>query len=119
VIVVLVALFLDRIKVDDPVGAFPVHGVNGIWGTLSIGLFGRQALGVAQDGLFYGGGFAQLGVQALGAVAVTAFVLVSMGLIFILIDKTVGLRVTTEEEHRGLDIGEHGLESYGGFQIID
>jgi Amt family ammonium transporter len=119
IIVVLAALLLDKVKVDDPVGAFPVHGVNGIWGTLSIGLFGKQALGVANDGLFYGGGFGQLGVQALGAIAVTAFVLVSMGLIFLLIDKTIGLRVSTEEEHRGLDIGEHGLESYGGFQIID
>ena len=57
---------LEKLKIDDPVGAFPVHGVNGIWGTLSIGLFGQSALGLSRDGLFYGGGLAQLGVQLLG-----------------------------------------------------
>ena len=119
VLVVAGVLTLDRLKVDDPVGAFPVHGINGIWGTLSIGLFGREALGVAHDGLFMGGGFAQLGIQALGSVSVVAFVLVSMGLIFKAIDLTIGLRVSREEELRGLDIGEHGLESYAGFQIVE
>jgi ammonium transporter, Amt family len=119
VLVVAGVLTLDRLKVDDPVGAFPVHGINGIWGTLSIGLFGKEALGVAHNGLFLGGGFAQLGIQALGSLSVVFFVLVAMGLIFKVIDLTIGLRVSREEELRGLDIGEHGLESYAGFQIVE
>ena len=100
-------------------GAFPVHGINGIWGTLAIGFFGKSELGLEGDGLFLGGGFGQLGVQLLGVAAVAAFVLVSMGIIFTIIDKTIGLRVSREEELRGLDIGEHGLESYAGFQTIE
>jgi Amt family ammonium transporter len=118
IIVVLATYLLDKVHIDDPVGAFPVHGVNGIWGTLAVGLFGRQALGLANDGLFYGGGLTQLGVQALGIFSVVAFVLASMGLIFKLIDATIGLRVSPEEELKGLDIGEHGMEAYSGFQIF-
>ena len=118
VIVVTGALFLDKVHVDDPVGAVPVHGMNGIWGTLAIGLFGRASYGLPGDGLFYGGGFAQLGIQLIGSLSVVIFVLVSMGIVFKLIDLTIGLRVSREEEHRGLDIGEHGMESYSGFQII-
>jgi Amt family ammonium transporter len=118
VIVVLGVALLDRIGVDDPVGAVPVHGMNGIWGTLAVGLWGRQSLGLAREGLFYGGGLGQLGVQALGAFAVSLFALLSMGLVFFIIKKTVGLRVTKEEELRGLDIGEHGMEAYAGFQIF-
>ena len=118
VIVVLGALLLDRIRVDDPVGAVPVHGMNGIWGTLSVGLFGRKALGLAGDGVLYGGGLGQLGIQALGVFTVTAFVLVTMGLVFLAIRKTIGLRVGKEEEMRGLDIGEHGMEAYAGFNIF-
>ena len=118
VIVVLGVVLLDKLKIDDPVGAVPVHGLNGIWGTLAIGLFGKQALGLANNGLFYGGGFTQLGIQLLGVSAVVAFILVAMGIVFKLIDMTIGLRVTREEELRGLDIGEHGMESYSGFQIF-
>jgi len=118
VIVVLGALLLDRLRIDDPVGAVPVHGMNGIWGTVSIGLFGQKALGVAGDGLFYGGGLGQLGVQALGVFAVVGFVVVTMGIVFFAIKKTVGLRVGRSEELRGLDIGEHGMEAYAGFQIF-
>jgi Amt family ammonium transporter len=112
VIVVLGTLLLDRIRVDDPVGAFPVHGMNGIWGTLSVGLFATEG------GLFYGGGAGLLGVQALGTFAVAGFVMVSMGLVFAAIKYTVGLRVSKEEELRGLDITEHGMEAYAGFQIF-
>jgi len=119
VLVVLVSLLLDRLKIDDPVGAFPVHGVNGIWGTLALGLFGRQSLGLTSEGLFFGGGFSQLGVQALGVFTIAAFVIVAMGIIFLIIDKTIGLRASVDEENIGLDIGEHGLESYSGFQIIE
>jgi Amt family ammonium transporter len=118
VIVVFGVVILDRMRVDDPVGAVAVHGVNGIWGTLAVGLFGQKALGLARDGLFAGGGLAQLGVQALGAFAVTLFVMGAMFVIFKVIDLTVGLRVSETEELKGLDIGEHGMESYCGFQVF-
>ncbi|UCG56445.1 MAG: ammonium transporter [Phycisphaerales bacterium] len=109
---------LDRLRIDDPVGAVPVHGVCGVWGTLSVGIFGREALGLANDGLVYGGNPTQLGIQMVGSFAVVIFVVVSMGIIFKVIDMAVGLRVSREEELRGLDIGEHGMEAYGGFQIF-
>jgi Amt family ammonium transporter len=109
---------LDRLQIDDPVGAFPVHGMCGVWGTLSVGIFGRQALGLANNGLVYSGNPMQLGIQLVGSVCAVVFVLVSMGIVFKLIDLTVGLRVSREEELRGLDIGEHGMEAYGGFQIF-
>jgi Amt family ammonium transporter len=118
VIVVLGALLLDRLRVDDPVGAVPVHGMNGIWGTISLGLFGQKALGLPADGLFHGGGLRQVGIQALGVLVVAAFVIVSMGAVFLAIRKTIGLRVGRSEELRGLDIGEHGMEAYAGFQIF-
>ncbi|MBL7071903.1 MAG: ammonium transporter [Candidatus Omnitrophica bacterium] len=117
-LVIFGVLLLDRLRIDDPVGAVPVHGLNGIWGTLAIGLFGKKALGVASNGLFYGGGFKQLGIQALGVSAVVLFVIVSMGLVFKLIDRFIGLRVSRDEELKGLDIGEHGMESYSGFQVF-
>ncbi len=119
VLVVLAAIGLDKLHIDDPVGAFPVHGVNGIWGTLSIGIFGKAALGLPHDGLLYGGGLSQFGIQLLGIVSIILFVAITMGTIFKVIDLTIGLRVTKEEENLGLDIGEHGLESYTGFQIIE
>ncbi|MCP4379582.1 MAG: ammonium transporter, partial [bacterium] len=115
VIVVLGTLLLDKIRIDDPVGAFPVHGMNGIWGTLSIGLFANTE---DLTGLFYGGGTKVLGVQALGTLAVAGFVMVSMGIVFLAIKYTIGLRVSKEEELRGLDLTEHGMESYAGFQIF-
>ena len=118
VVVVCGVALLDRIGVDDPVGAVAVHGMNGIWGTLAVGLWGQKALGVARDGLFAGGGLAQLGVQALGACCVTLFAVGSMGLVFLVIKKTLGLRVSKDEELRGLDIGEHGMEAYAGFQVF-
>jgi Amt family ammonium transporter len=112
-LVVLSVLFIDNIlKVDDPVGAVSVHGVCGLWGTLSVGLFNMDS------GLFYGGGLKQLGVQALGAGAAFLWAF-GLGLaLFYGIKKTIGLRVTTEEELKGLDIGEHGMEAYSGFQIF-
>ncbi len=118
ILVVLGVIFLDKLKIDDPVGAVPVHGFNGIWGTLSVGLFGQKSLGLSHDGLFYSGQATQIGIQLLGILSVVSFVLVSMGIIFKLIDITIGLRVSREEELRGLDIGEHGMESYSGFQIF-
>jgi Amt family ammonium transporter len=118
IIVVLGVVLLDKLRIDDPVGAFPVHGLNGIWGTLAIGLFGQKALGLSFNGLFLGGGFSQLGIQLIGVVAAVLFVVIAMYMVFKLIDLIIGLRVTREEELRGLDIGEHGLEAYSGFQIF-
>ncbi|MBU0571922.1 MAG: ammonium transporter [Candidatus Omnitrophica bacterium] len=118
VIVILGIIILDKLRIDDPVGAFPVHGMNGIWGTLAVGLFGQKALGLANDGLFYGGGGKQLSIQALGTFSVVLFILFFMGLVFWTIKRTVGLRVAREEELKGLDIGEHGMESYSGFQVF-
>lgn len=109
---------LDKLQIDDPVGAFPVHGMCGIWGTISIGIFGKSALGLPHDGLVYGMNPTMLGIQIVGIVAIAGFVLLSMGLVFKLINATIGLRVSPEEEIRGLDITEHGMESYGGFQIF-
>ncbi len=112
-LVVFAVLFIDHVlKVDDPVGAVSVHGVCGVWGTLATGLFNMES------GLFYGGGLKQLGVQALGAGAAFVWAF-GLGLIlFYAISKTIGLRVTPEEEIKGLDIGEHGMEAYSGFQIF-
>ncbi len=118
VVVVLGVALLDSVGVDDPVGAVPVHGMNGLWGALAVGIWGRQSLGLAREGLLHGGGLTQLGVQALGVVAVSLFAMASMGLVFHLVERTVGLRVTREEELRGLDIGEHGMEAYAGFQVF-
>jgi Amt family ammonium transporter len=112
-LVVFSVLLIDRkLKVDDPVGAVSVHGVCGLWGTLSVGLFNMES------GLFCGGGLKQLGVQALGAGAAFAWAF-GLGLVlFYAIKVTIGLRVTPEEEAKGLDIGEHGMEAYAGFQIF-
>ena len=117
-VIVLGERLMNIIKVDDPCGAFPVHGLCGIWGTLTVGLWGREARGLANEGLFYGGGFEQLGIQALGTFASGLFVFVSMGLVFIAIRAVLGLRVDRMEEIRGLDMNEHGMESYTGFQIL-
>jgi len=118
IIVVFGVILLDKLHIDDPVGAIPVHGMNGIWGTLAIGFFGRKSLGLAYNGLFYGGGLKQLGIQLLGSLSVIIFIVVSMGIVFKLIDVIIGLRVSREEELKGLDIGEHGMEAYAGFQIF-
>ena len=118
VIVVFGVELLDKLQIDDPVGAVPVHGMCGIWGTICVGIFGKEALGLANNGFIYGGNPTQLGIQIVGSAATVVFVLVGMGLVFKIIDLTVGLRVSRTEELRGLDIGEHGMESYSGFQIF-
>lgn len=119
-IVVLSVEFFDNVaKIDDPVGAVSVHMVNGIWGTLAVGLFSTGADGVGK-GLFYGGGFRQLGIQVLGIIAIDAYVLVTMFIAFKIIDRFIGLRVPAQVEIDGLDIHEHGLASaYSGFAITD
>lgn len=120
ILIVVAVEFVDiKLKIDDPVGAFSVHGVNGMWGGLAVGLF---ATGNGQNGvtgLFYGGGFSQLGKQALGIVTIVAWTVVCMIIVFTIIKKTVGFRVTKDEEMKGLDICEHGLISaYADFMPI-
>ena len=118
IIVVFGVELLDKLQIDDPVGAVPVHGMCGIWGTLCVGIFGNQELGLANPGFIYSGNPMQFGIQMVGSIATVAFVLLSMGAIFKLIDLIVGLRVSRTEELRGLDIGEHGMEAYSGFQVF-
>jgi len=96
--------FIDKVlKIDDPVGAIGVHGLSGAAGTLMVGLFATDG------GLFYGGGATQLGIQALGVISVFAWVVITMSIVFFILKKTVGLRVSKKEELEGLDIHEHGL----------
>ncbi|SET15989.1 ammonium transporter (TC 1.A.11) [Natronincola peptidivorans] len=104
--------FIDRVlKVDDPVGAIGVHGICGAVGTVSVGLF------AVDGGLFYGGGLQLLFVQVLGVFAVALWTLATSFIVFKTIDSTIGLRVPEEEEVKGLDIEEHGIESYADFQV--
>lgn len=119
VLVVFSALFFERsLKVDDPVGAVSVHGICGIWGTLSVGVFGTTAIdgGLLSDGILYGG-TQQFGVQLVGVAAVFAFVFPVSWLLFKAIKATIGIRVTEEHELEGLDISEHGNEAYADFQV--
>ena len=112
--------FIDKVlKVDDPVGAVGVHGLNGAFGTLAVGLFSDGA-GTGWKGLLVGGGFHGFGVQLAGMLITIAWVAVTMTIIFQVIKHTIGLRVSAEEEIQGLDIKEHGLASaYDGFAIRD
>ncbi len=115
--------FLDfKLRVDDPVGAVAVHFLNGLWGTLAVGLFATTSApgNETMTGLFYGGGLRLLGVQALGVVSILVWTGVTITAFFLLIRRTLGLRVTEDEEITGLDITEHGLPSaYSGFAIQD
>ena len=122
--------FLDYVlRIDDPVGAVAVHMMNGIWGTIAVGLFATNSApgysiadskGNELVGLFYGGGFKLLGLQLTGFVSVAAWTAVTITIVFLIIKATLGLRVTEEEEIIGLDPTEHGLPSaYAGFAIMD
>jgi Amt family ammonium transporter len=120
VLVVFAVLFFDKIKVDDPVGAVSVHGVCGAWGLLSIGLFAKYDdafLGRNDAGLFYGGGFDQLGMQALMLVIIAAWVVITSSIVFFVLKATIGLRVAREEEIEGLDFLEHGIEGYASDMV--
>ena len=137
VLVVFGVWLLDyKLHIDDPVGAVAVHCLNGIWGTIAVGLFATDtapafargvgdgvtygANQIAAVGLFYGGGFKQLGLQLLGFVTVAAWTTITITIAFLIIKTTVGLRVSEEEEIVGLDSCEHGLASaYSGFSIMD
>ena len=122
-LVVFGVWFLDYVlRVDDPVGAVAVHCLNGIWGTIAVGLFATTSAPGNDDlvGLFYGGGFTLLGKQLIGFAAVAAWTVVTITITFLVIRAVVGLRVTEEEEIVGLDAMEHGLASaYSGFSIMD
>ncbi len=115
IIVVVAVEFIDKVlHIDDPVGAVAVHACNGMWGGIAVGLLDTE------NGLFYGGGFHQLGVQALGVFSIALYTVVIMTIVFFILKKTVGLRVTEEEEIGGLDSYEHGLDSaYAGFTMIE
>lgn len=118
VIVVLAVLMFDKLKIDDPVGALSVHLVNGIWGTLAVGLFAVDKItGTATgNGLFFGGGLKLLGAQATGVVAVGAFTFIASLIVWYIIKLVLGMRVSREEEIAGLDLGEHGAKAYPDFQ---
>ncbi|MEM1328964.1 MAG: ammonium transporter [Planctomycetota bacterium] len=120
-VVVSVIAFDAVLKIDDPVGAISVHGVCGAWGTLACGLFNAEAVIAGADastGLFYGGGLGQFVSQAIGVAAAFLWAFGAGLALFWTIKKTVGLRVSPMEERRGLDVGEHGMEGYSGFQIF-
>ncbi len=121
VLVVLSVMFFDRRKIDDPVGAISVHLVHGVLGTLFVGLFAQNGIGGVStpNGLFFGGGFDLLGKQALGVLAVAAFVFPASLLAWLLVKKTLGIRVSAKEEIEGLDIGEHGNKGYPDFVSVD
>ena len=130
VLVVWGIWFLDyKLRVDDPVGAVAVHMLNGIWGTLAVGLFSTDSVsgysiadsaGHVMTGLFYGGGLELFGVQFLGFISVAAYTAATIFVTFFLIKKTVGLRVSAKEEMVGLDQTEHGLATaYAGFSVMD
>ncbi len=118
ILVVISVFTFDRLKIDDPVGALSVHLVNGIFGTLAVGLFAKDGItGTATgNGLFYGGGFKLLGVQLTGVIAVGMYTFLITTLIWFILKAFLGIRVTREEEVLGLDIGEHGQEAYPDFQ---
>ena len=117
VLVVFAVLFFDRVKVDDPVGATSVHLCCGVFGTLCVGLFAQEGVTTlsTRNGLFYGGGAGLLGTQLLGIAAVGAFVFAASLVLWWVLKKTMGIRVTREEEIAGLDIGEHGNHAYPDF----
>lgn len=108
VLIVLAVGFFDRIRADDPVGAIAVHGAGGAWGTIAVGLFAQEG------GLLYGGGASLLGVQVIGVVSVSLFAFTATFIVFSVLKKTIGIRVSVQEETEGLDINEHGIPAYSG-----
>ena len=105
VIIVFGISLIDKLKLDDPVGAIAVHLICGIWGTLAVGIFGEMA------------GIDQFIIQLIGVGIVGAFSVVSAFIILIIIKKTIGLRVDKEEEVKGLDLSEHGMDAYADFRL--
>ncbi len=120
ILVVFAVIVFDRRKIDDPVGALAVHLVNGIFGTLAVGLFAQDAFmpGTTGNGLFFGGGFSLLWHQLIGVVSVGAFTFTVSFVVWTVLKKTMGIRVSEREEIDGLDMGEHGLEAYPDFEKV-
>ena len=118
VLVVLAVYFFDKIGVDDPVGAVAVHGVNGVWGLLAVGLFADGTYGDV-IGLFYGGGWGQLAAQAIGAVVCIVWAFTMGYATFKIMDKIMGIRVSPQEELAGLDSSEHGTKAYPNFPYME
>lgn len=120
VLVVVAVMTFDRLRIDDPVGALSVHLANGVFGTIAVGLFAQDKLtGTATgDGLFFGGGFKLLGAQLAAVGSVAVFVFGAAAATWLVLKLVMGIRVSREEELRGLDIGEHGNEAYAGFQVF-
>lgn len=119
ILVVFAVQFFDRVHIDDPVGATAVHLCCGVFGTICVGLFSQAGMTSLStvDGLFFGGGFGPLGIQLLGVVVIGAFSFLSSGLVWLVLKKTIGIRVSPEEEIQGLDIGEHGNVAYPDFAL--
>ncbi len=105
VLIVLAVMALDKLRLDDPVGAITVHLVNGIWGTLAVGIFGAKA------------GFSQLGLQAIGILVIGTFCVTTSFIILFTLKKTIGIRVSEKEEVEGLDLYEHGMSAYPDFRM--
>ena len=120
VLVVFLVVFFDKIKIDDPVGATSVHLGCGTFGTLCVGLFAQEGVTSlsTRNGLFFGGGFGLLGTQIVGILAIGIFGFVTTSLVWLALKKTIGIRVSAEEEIAGLDIGEHGNIAYPDFAPI-
>ena len=120
VLVVFLVVFFDKIKIDDPVGATSVHLGCGTFGTLCVGLFAQEGVTSlsTRNGLFFGGGFGLLGTQIVGIFAIGIFGFVTTSLVWLALKKTIGIRVSAEEEIAGLDIGEHGNMAYPDFAPI-
>jgi Amt family ammonium transporter len=115
ILVVPAVIMFDKMKIDDPVGALSVHLVNGVWGTIALGLFATSAApGGGPDGLFMGGGFDSLKAQLIGTVAVGAFTFTGAFIAWSVIKMILGLRVDVDDEVRGLDLSEMGMEAYPG-----
>jgi Amt family ammonium transporter len=116
-IVVPAVILFDKLKIDDPVGATAVHLVNGVFGTIAVGLFSQDWVSpnTTGNGLFYGGGSKLLMAQLTGVAAVGAFTLITSALVWFALKATMGIRVSLHEEIEGLDIGEHGNQAYPDF----
>jgi Amt family ammonium transporter len=121
VIVVFGVLLVEKVRIDDPIGALAAHGMAGIWGTLALGFLTvpelAEKLATGKGGLFYGGGLHQLGIQALGLAAVGAFTFTASFLVLWLFKATFGIRTEPEVESAGLDVSEHGMWGYPEFYI--
>jgi Amt family ammonium transporter len=103
-------IYIDKIRIDDPVGAIAVHGVNGLFGTIAVGLF------ASEDGLFFGGGVDLLITQAMGVLAIGTFSFITTFIVMKIMKKTIGIRVDRSEENAGIDAASFGVEAYTTFE---